>query len=83
MMLGDAQQFDCSDVGSQVEEGNNVSLERGGDNDGQETSSHVPTAAAYCQVCSSDEEGGDDEVTDRTWVPERIELESAEGGRRT
>ncbi|PIO29848.1 hypothetical protein AB205_0202960, partial [Aquarana catesbeiana] len=67
--------FEGSDVGSQVEEGSNVSLERGGATEGQETGSHVPPAAAYCQVCSSDEEGGDDEVTDCTWVPERREKE--------
>ncbi|PIO38881.1 hypothetical protein AB205_0137800 [Aquarana catesbeiana] len=34
-------------------------------------------AAAYCQVCSSDEEGGDNEVTDSTWVPDRREEEEA------
>ncbi|PIO38882.1 hypothetical protein AB205_0137800, partial [Aquarana catesbeiana] len=38
---------------------------------------HVPPAAAYCQVCSSDEEGGDNEVTDSTWVPDRREEEEA------
>ncbi|PIO27875.1 hypothetical protein AB205_0023850 [Aquarana catesbeiana] len=61
-----------------VEEGSKVSLERGGAIEGQETGSHVPPAAAYCQVCSSDEEGGDDKVTDCTWVPERREEESEE-----
>ncbi|PIO33403.1 hypothetical protein AB205_0071360 [Aquarana catesbeiana] len=35
-------------------------------------------AGAYCQVCFSDEEGGDDEVTDCTWVPERREEEEAQ-----
>ncbi|PIO28954.1 hypothetical protein AB205_0121580, partial [Aquarana catesbeiana] len=66
MLLEDAQRFEGSDVGSQIEEGSNVSLEREGATEGQETGSHVPLAAAYCQVCSSDEEGGDDEVTDCT-----------------
>ncbi|PIO40471.1 hypothetical protein AB205_0208300, partial [Aquarana catesbeiana] len=59
-----------------VEEESNLSLERGGAQDRQETGSHVPTAAAYCQVCSSDEEGRDDEVTDSTWVPDRREEEA-------
>ncbi|PIO24886.1 hypothetical protein AB205_0165790, partial [Aquarana catesbeiana] len=59
MLIEDAQRFEGSDVGSQVEEGSNLSLERGGAQEGQETGSHVPLAAAYCQVCSSDEEGGD------------------------
>ena len=52
-----------------------MSLERGGAQEGQETGSHVSPAASYCQVCSSDEEGGDDEVTDSTWVPDRREEE--------
>ncbi|PIO26460.1 hypothetical protein AB205_0047100, partial [Aquarana catesbeiana] len=60
MLQEDAQQFEGSDDGTQVKEGSNVSLERGGAQEGQETGSHVPSAAAYCQVCSSDEEGGDD-----------------------
>ncbi|PIO11713.1 hypothetical protein AB205_0034650, partial [Aquarana catesbeiana] len=55
--------------------GSNVSLKRGGAQEGQETGSHVSPTAAYCQVCSSDEEGGDDEVTDSTWVPDRREEE--------
>ncbi|PIO11987.1 hypothetical protein AB205_0008720 [Aquarana catesbeiana] len=76
MLLEDVQRFEGSEVGSQVEEGSNVSLERGGSQEGQETGSHVPPAAAYCQVCSSDEEGGDDEVTDSTWVPARREEEA-------
>ncbi|PIO11721.1 hypothetical protein AB205_0076590 [Aquarana catesbeiana] len=75
MLLEDAQRLEGSDGGSQVEKGSNVSLERGGAQEGQETGSHVPPAAAYCQVCSSDEEGGDDEVTDSTWVPDRGEEE--------
>ncbi|PIO26436.1 hypothetical protein AB205_0152530 [Aquarana catesbeiana] len=57
MLMKDAQRFEGSDVASQVEERNNVSLERGGAQEGLETGSHVPPAAAYCQVCSSDEEG--------------------------
>ncbi|PIO13001.1 hypothetical protein AB205_0044590, partial [Aquarana catesbeiana] len=77
-LLEDAQRFEGSDVGSQVEEGSNVSLERWVAQEGQETGSHVPPAAAYCQVCSSDEEGGDDEVTDCTWVPKRREKEKAQ-----
>ncbi|PIO15447.1 hypothetical protein AB205_0105750 [Aquarana catesbeiana] len=78
MLLEDAQRFEGSDVGSQVEEGSNVSLERGGAQEGQETGSHVPPTAAYCQVCSSDEDGGDDKITDCTWVPERREEEEEE-----
>ncbi|PIO14886.1 hypothetical protein AB205_0202070 [Aquarana catesbeiana] len=76
MLQEDAQRFEGSDDGTQVEEGSNMSLERGGAQEGQETGSHVPPAAAYCQVCSSDEEGGDDEVTDSTWVPDRREEEA-------
>ncbi|PIO24314.1 hypothetical protein AB205_0208950, partial [Aquarana catesbeiana] len=53
-------------------------VEEGGATEGQETGSHVPPAAAYCQVCSSDEEGEDDEVTDCTWVPERREEENGQ-----
>ncbi|PIO16632.1 hypothetical protein AB205_0066490, partial [Aquarana catesbeiana] len=75
MLLEDAQRFEGSDDGNQAEEGSNVSLERWGTQEGQETGSHVPPAAAYCQVCSTDKEGGDDEVTDSTWVPDRREEE--------
>ncbi|PIO11599.1 hypothetical protein AB205_0143370, partial [Aquarana catesbeiana] len=71
MLQEDAQRFEGSDDSTQVEEGSNVSLERGGAQEGQETGSHVPPAAVYCQVFSSDEERGDDEVTDSTWVPDR------------
>ncbi|PIO13245.1 hypothetical protein AB205_0133330, partial [Aquarana catesbeiana] len=78
MLMEDAQRLEGSDVGSQVEEGSNVSLERGGAQEGQKTGSHVPPVAAYCQVCSSDEEGGDDEVTDSTWVPDRRKEEEAQ-----
>ncbi|PIO09829.1 hypothetical protein AB205_0160480, partial [Aquarana catesbeiana] len=78
MLLEDAQRFEGSNVVSQVEKGSNVSLERGGEGEGQETGSHVPPAAAFCQVCSSDEEGGDDEGTNCTWVPERLEEEKEE-----
>ncbi|PIO13765.1 hypothetical protein AB205_0141880, partial [Aquarana catesbeiana] len=63
MLQEDAQRFEGSDN------------ERGGAQEGQETGSHVPRAAAYCQVSSSDEEGGVDEVTDSTWVPDRREEE--------
>ncbi|PIO24495.1 hypothetical protein AB205_0066070, partial [Aquarana catesbeiana] len=77
MLQEDAQRFEGSDNGTQVEEGSNMSPERGGAQEGQETGSHVPPAAAYCQVCSSEEEGGDDEVTDSTWVPDRREEEEA------
>ncbi|PIO37061.1 hypothetical protein AB205_0161950, partial [Aquarana catesbeiana] len=41
MLLEDAQRFEGSNVGSQVEEGSNVSLERGGVTEGQETGSRV------------------------------------------
>ncbi|PIO26448.1 hypothetical protein AB205_0016550, partial [Aquarana catesbeiana] len=78
MLQEDAQRFEGSNDGIQVEEGSNVSLEGGGAQEGQETGSHVPPAAAYCQVCSSDEEAGDDEVTDSTWVPDRREEEEEE-----
>ncbi|PIO12738.1 hypothetical protein AB205_0066950, partial [Aquarana catesbeiana] len=64
MLQEDAQHFEGSNDGTKVEEGSNMSQERGGAQEGQETGSHVPPAAAYCQVCSSDEEGGDNEVTD-------------------
>ncbi|PIO16248.1 hypothetical protein AB205_0186860, partial [Aquarana catesbeiana] len=77
MLQADAQRFEGSNDGTQVEEGSNVSLERGGAQEGQESGSHVPPAAAYCQVCSSDKEGGDDEVTDLTWVPNGREEEEA------
>ncbi|PIO40525.1 hypothetical protein AB205_0186310 [Aquarana catesbeiana] len=73
----DAQGFEGSDDGTQLEEGRNVSTERGGAQEGQQSGIHVPPAAAYCQLCSSDEEGGDDEVTDSTWVPDRKEEEEA------
>ncbi|PIO15682.1 hypothetical protein AB205_0061850 [Aquarana catesbeiana] len=78
MLQEDAQCFEGSDDGTQVEdEGSIVSPERGGAQEGQETGSHVPPATAYCQVCSSGEEGGNDEVTDSTWVPDRREEEEA------
>ncbi|PIO05118.1 hypothetical protein AB205_0181340, partial [Aquarana catesbeiana] len=63
MLQEDSQHFEGSD-GTQLEEGSNVRPERGGAQEGQQSGSHVPPAAAYCQVCSSDEEGGNDEVTD-------------------
>ncbi|PIO05387.1 hypothetical protein AB205_0107410 [Aquarana catesbeiana] len=78
MLQEDEQQFEGSDDGTQVEdEGSNVSQERGGSQEGQKTGSHVPPDAAYCQVCSSGEEGGDDEVTDSTWVPDSRKEEEA------
>ncbi|PIO09927.1 hypothetical protein AB205_0136300 [Aquarana catesbeiana] len=64
MLQEDAQRFEGSDDGTQLEEGSNVSPERGGAQEG-----------TYCQLCSSDEEGGDDEVTDSTWLPDRREEE--------
>ncbi|PIO28757.1 hypothetical protein AB205_0084030, partial [Aquarana catesbeiana] len=76
MLQADAQCFEGSDDGTQIKEGSNVSPERGGAQEGQQTGSHVPPAAAYCQVCSSDEEGGDDEVTDSMWVDRREEEEA-------
>ncbi|PIO29727.1 hypothetical protein AB205_0144920 [Aquarana catesbeiana] len=75
MLQEDAQHFEGSNDGTQIEEGSNVSPERGGAQERQQTGSHVPPAAAYCQVCSSDEEGGKDEVTNSTWVPDRREEE--------
>ncbi|PIO12415.1 hypothetical protein AB205_0006430, partial [Aquarana catesbeiana] len=76
MLQEDAQRFEGSDNGTQLEGGNNVSPERGGAQEGQQSRSHVPPAAAYCQVCSSDKEGGDDEeVIDSTWVTDRREEE--------
>ncbi|PIO23113.1 hypothetical protein AB205_0139170 [Aquarana catesbeiana] len=77
MLQEDAQRFEGSDDGTQLEEGSNVSPERGGAQERQQSGSHVPPAAAYCQVCSSDEEGGYNEVTDSTWVPNRREEEEA------
>ena len=80
LLLDDAQPLLDSDVGSdfEVEEGRNMSLQRG-ENTGTQIGIHVPPAAAYCQVVSSgNEDGGDDddEVTDSTWVPDRAEEES-------
>ncbi|PIO10982.1 hypothetical protein AB205_0140210 [Aquarana catesbeiana] len=75
MLQEDAQRYEGSDDGTQVVEGSNMYLERGGAQEGQETGSHVPRAAVYCQVFSSDEEGGDDEVTDSTRVSDRREEE--------
>uniref|UniRef100_A0A8C5MJE2 BED-type domain-containing protein n=1 Tax=Leptobrachium leishanense TaxID=445787 RepID=A0A8C5MJE2_9ANUR len=88
MLLEDAQQVQCSDSISEVEEGSIINLEEGGaSDDTQITGTHVaPAAAAYCQVGSSDEEIGgeddndDDEVTDSTWVPDRTEESSEEEG---
>ncbi|PIO23387.1 hypothetical protein AB205_0122840, partial [Aquarana catesbeiana] len=76
MLQEDVQHFEGSDDGTRLEEGSYVSPERGSAQEGQQTGSHVPPAAAYCQVCPSDEEGGDDEVTDSTWVPDRREEEA-------
>uniref|UniRef100_A0A8C5QYP1 BED-type domain-containing protein n=1 Tax=Leptobrachium leishanense TaxID=445787 RepID=A0A8C5QYP1_9ANUR len=90
MLLEDAQQVQCSDSISEVEEGSIINLEEGDAiNDTQITGTHVaPAAAAYCQVGSSDEEiGGDDdnndEVTDSTWVPDRTEESSEEEAQQT
>uniref|UniRef100_A0A8C5WG46 BED-type domain-containing protein n=1 Tax=Leptobrachium leishanense TaxID=445787 RepID=A0A8C5WG46_9ANUR len=87
MLLEDAQQVQCSDSISEVEEGSIMNLEEGcASDDTQITGTHVaPAAAAYCQVGSSDEEIGgdddnDDEVTDSTWVPDRKEELSEEEG---
>ncbi|PIO11071.1 hypothetical protein AB205_0214810 [Aquarana catesbeiana] len=74
----DAQRLEGSDDCTQLEEGSNVSPERGGAQEGQQSGSHVSPAEACCQVCSSDEEGGDDEVTDSMWVPDRREEEEEE-----
>ncbi|PIO15063.1 hypothetical protein AB205_0046560, partial [Aquarana catesbeiana] len=63
-----AQHFEGSDDVTQLEEGSNVT---GGAQEGQQSGSHVPPAAAYCQVCSSDEADRDDS----TWVPDRREEE--------
>ncbi|PIO26040.1 hypothetical protein AB205_0146410 [Aquarana catesbeiana] len=71
LRLDDTQPLLDSDIGFEVEDNRNMSLERGRN-----------TAAAYCQVVSSgnDEDGGDedddDEVTDETWVPDRAEEET-------
>uniref|UniRef100_A0A8C5Q2H0 BED-type domain-containing protein n=1 Tax=Leptobrachium leishanense TaxID=445787 RepID=A0A8C5Q2H0_9ANUR len=87
MLLEDAQQVQCSDSISEVEQGSIINLEEGGASDDTPiTGTHVaPAAAAYCQVGSSDEEIGgeddiDDEVTDSTWVPDRTEESSEEEG---
>ncbi|PIO27764.1 hypothetical protein AB205_0199850 [Aquarana catesbeiana] len=68
MLQEDDQRFEGSDDGTQLEEGSNVSPERGGDQEGQQSGSHVPS-----QLCSTDEEGEDDEVTDSMWVHDRRE----------
>ncbi|PIO12790.1 hypothetical protein AB205_0200540 [Aquarana catesbeiana] len=70
LLLDYAQPLLDSDVGSEVEDDRNMSLERGENN-----------AATYCQVVSSsnDDDGGDgdnDEVTNVTWVPDRAEEET-------
>ncbi|PIO10043.1 hypothetical protein AB205_0139800, partial [Aquarana catesbeiana] len=72
-----AQRLEGSDDDTELDEGSNVSTDRGGAQEGQQSGSHAPPAAAYCQVCSSDEEGGDNEVTDPTWVPDRRAEEEA------
>ncbi|PIO10123.1 hypothetical protein AB205_0087070, partial [Aquarana catesbeiana] len=77
MLQEDAQRLEGSDDDTELDEGSNVSTDRGGAQEGQQSGSHAPPAAAYCQVCSSDEKGGDDEVTDSTWVPDRREEEAA------
>ncbi|PIO28233.1 hypothetical protein AB205_0032600, partial [Aquarana catesbeiana] len=78
MLQEDTQRLEGSNDGTQLEEGSNVSPERGGAQERQQSGSHVPPTAAYCQLCCSNEEGGDDEeVTDSTWVPERREEEEA------
>ncbi|PIO26653.1 hypothetical protein AB205_0105110, partial [Aquarana catesbeiana] len=73
MLQEDAQRLEGSDDDTELDEGSYVNTDRGGAQEGQQSGSHVPPAAAYCQVCSSDEEEGDDEVTDSTWVPDRRE----------
>ncbi|PIO12938.1 hypothetical protein AB205_0032560, partial [Aquarana catesbeiana] len=76
MLQEDAQRLEGSDDDTELDEGSNVSTDRRGAQEGQQSGSHAPPAAAYCQVCSSDEEGGDDEVTDSMWVPDRREEEA-------
>ncbi|PIO30330.1 hypothetical protein AB205_0022110, partial [Aquarana catesbeiana] len=75
MLQEDAQCLEGSDDDTELDEGSNMSTDRGGAQEGQQYGSHAPLAAAYYQVCSSDKEGGDDEVTDSTWVPDRREEE--------
>ncbi|PIO36643.1 hypothetical protein AB205_0124120, partial [Aquarana catesbeiana] len=53
LLLDDAQPLLDSDAGSEVEDDRNMSLERGR-NTGRQIGIHVPQAAAYCQVVSSD-----------------------------
>ncbi|PIO14250.1 hypothetical protein AB205_0189590 [Aquarana catesbeiana] len=76
--LDDAPPLLDSDPGSEVEEGRNMSLQRGENTGKQQIGTHVPPGAVNCQVGSSDHEDGgdDDEVTDITWVPDRAEEES-------
>ncbi|PIO10254.1 hypothetical protein AB205_0065470 [Aquarana catesbeiana] len=78
MLQEDAQRLEGSDDDTELDEGSNVSTDRGGAQEGQQSGNHAPPAAAYCQVCSCDEEGGDDEVTDSTSVPDRREEEEEE-----
>ncbi|PIO32867.1 hypothetical protein AB205_0107570, partial [Aquarana catesbeiana] len=76
MLQEDAQRLEGSADGAQLEEGSNVSLERGGAQEGQHFGSHVHVPQLQHMASnSSDEEGGDDEVTDSTWVPDRREEE--------
>ncbi|PIO11841.1 hypothetical protein AB205_0013150 [Aquarana catesbeiana] len=73
MLQEDAQRLEGSDDDTELDEGSNMSMDRGCAQEGQQSGSHAPPAAAYCQVCSSDEKGGDDEVS--TWVPDRRQEE--------
>ncbi|PIO33305.1 hypothetical protein AB205_0167480, partial [Aquarana catesbeiana] len=79
LLLDNAQPLLDSDLGSAIEEGRNMSLQKGENTGKQQIGSHVPPAATHCQVVSSDNEDGgddDDEVTDMTWVLDRAEEES-------
>ncbi|PIO26885.1 hypothetical protein AB205_0021380 [Aquarana catesbeiana] len=48
MLQEDAQCLEGSDGCTQLKEGSNVSPERGGAQEGQQSGSHVPLTAAYC-----------------------------------
>ncbi|XP_040183660.1 mucin-5B-like, partial [Rana temporaria] len=76
-LLDVAQPLLDSDAGSEVEDDSKMSLERGR-NTGRQIGIHVPQVAAYCQVVSSgnDEDRGDGDDDDATWVPDRAKEET-------
>ncbi|PIO22813.1 hypothetical protein AB205_0064710 [Aquarana catesbeiana] len=49
MLQEDAQHLEGSDDDTELDEGSNVITDRGGSQEGQQSGSHAPPAAAYCQ----------------------------------